>query len=377
MSKDDPKRGMFTSTQWSQAVTATNYGPNITRTGYDSVAAHRTSELYSKIAQDDGQVVAMGDDYISVKYKDGTTDKYPLGLKIGEASGEMHRHTRVTDLKVGDKFQAGDVIGWDDSWFQRDIFCPGQVVLKVGMMVRVALIEDETTYEDSLAVAAHLADQSVTPYLKPNRFSLNANQNISWKVKVGDEVDYDAILCEYEDGHLGGEVDENQLVSDVNRLGIKQVRSNHHGKIVDISVEYNATEDQLSPSLKKFIKAADAVRARKADIADPVKKGVVNNSMTVNKPILPPERVSVRIVVESMDPSTTADKFVLGNQMKGTVGDIMDKAIWTKDGRQIDVKASFKGMFNRMVLSLRDKLASNELTYQVTQNFIRIYRGKD
>jgi hypothetical protein len=95
----------------------------------------------------------------------------------------------------------------------------------------------------------------------------------------------------------------------------------------------------------------------------------------VNKPVLAPGKALFEIYVESMDPSTISDKYVIGNQMKGTVGSVIKKALMTRDGRKIDVKASFKGMFNRMVLSLRDKLASNEVTIQITRKFIAIYRG--
>jgi len=376
MSKDDPKRGMFTSTQASQAVSAENYTPNITRTGYDSMIAHRTSELYSKVARDDGKVTEVTEDSMTVTYTDKTTDVYPLGLKIGEASGEYHRHTRVTDLKVGDKFKAGDVVGWDRQWFDRDVFCPGQVVWKAGRMIRVVMVEDQDTYEDSIAITKELAMESITPFIKKKQFLMGSKQIINWKVKIGDEVDYDSILCEVEDDHLVGGAAENSLMEDVNRLGIKQQRSNHHGKIIHIDVKYNATPEQMSDSVRKFIAHADKDRKRTASIeGSTVKSGSVSNSLNVNKPTLSPEKVLVTVYVESMDYSTTADKYVIGNQMKGTAGYIMEKPIFTLDGRKVDAKVSFKGMFNRMVLSLRDKLASNELSTQFSLKAVKVYRG--
>jgi hypothetical protein len=151
------KRVSFASNQASQAVSAENYTPNILRTGYDNVLAHRTSELYSKVAKDEGTVTKVTDDVIQVTYKDGTVDAYGLGLAIGEASGEFHSHTKVTDLKVGDKFNKGDVIGWDRQWFERDLFCPGQVAWKCGKMVRIALTEDSSVFEDSLVISRAFA----------------------------------------------------------------------------------------------------------------------------------------------------------------------------------------------------------------------------
>ena len=86
--------------------------------------AQRTSELYSKVAKQDGVVTEVTDKYMVVTYKDGSTDSYELGYTIGEASGEYHKHNKVTDFKVGDKFKDGDILGFDDMWFERDIYNP-------------------------------------------------------------------------------------------------------------------------------------------------------------------------------------------------------------------------------------------------------------
>lgn len=374
---DDPKRGTFTSTQASQAVSAQNYTPNILRTGMENLVAHRTSDLYSKVAAQEGKVTEVMDDALRVTYKDGTTDVYPLGLKIGEASGEYHRHTRVTDLKVGDKFNKGDVLGWDEQWFARDPFCPGQVAWKAGRMVRIALVEDQDVYEDSLAIAKSFATESVTPYIKAKRFAIDVDWNIHMKVKVGDSVDYDSILCDVEEPHLVGDSADNELAMDINRIGVRQVRSNHHGVIVDMDVEYNATPEQMSKSVEKFIGAQDKKRKRKADVdSTVVAKGAVSTVLNVNKPILSPGKAFVTIYVESMDPSTNADKYVIANQMKGTVGSIMARKLMTEDGREVLIKSSMKGMFNRMVLSYRNKLISCELVIAFTKQAIAAYRGK-
>lgn len=373
---DDPKRSSFTSTQASQAVSAYNYTPNILRTSYENVVAHRTSELYSKVAKGEGKVTEVTEEYLRVTYKDGIVDTYPLGLIIGEAAGEYHRHTRVTDLKVGNSFKKGDVIGWDDQWFARDSFCPGQVAWKAGRMVRIALVEDQDVYEDSMAIAKELASEAITPYIKVKRFAIDVTQNISMKVKVGDTVDYDSILCNVEDAHLVSEASESEMVMDVNRLGIKQVRSNHHGKVVQFEVVYNSPLEDMSESTRKFVQAQDKLRKRKADIVgSEVVTGAVSNSLNVNKPILSPGKAFIIISIESLDPSTNADKYVIGNQLKGTVGSIMPKKLMTQDGREVLVKTSLKGTFNRMVLSFRNKLISCEATLAVTQQAIAIYRG--
>lgn len=369
---------MFVSTQASQAVSAANYKPPISRTGYENVLPHRTSELYSKIAQQDGSVTKVTKDVLEITYKDGTKDTYPLGLAIGVASGELHRHTRVTDLVVGDKFKKGQVVGWDEQWFDRDAFCPGQVVWKSGYPARIALLEDQDVFEDSIAISTEFADLCRTPNLTPEKFAMDVNQSIRLRVKVGDQVDYDSILCEIEDSHIGfAEDDLSSLAGEVNRLGIKQIRSKHHGTVVRIEATYNAAEEEMSETVGSLIKTLDKDRkTRSVGEKNPITSGSVSTNMNVKKPMIGPGRVMFTVFVESMDASVEADKYVIGNQMKNTVGAIMKDVLKTEDGQVIDVKSSFKGLFNRMVLSLRDKMAVNETAIGLTKLAIKAYRGK-
>lgn len=377
ITKDDAKRQVFVSTQWSQAVSAENYTWGIVRTGYESILPHRTSELYSKVASRKGKVTAVESDQLVVTYDDGSIDRYPLGLVVGEASGEYHRHTRVTDLKVGDVFDKGDILGWDDQWIARDPFNPGQAVLKKGQMVRMILVEDQDTYEDSIAVSKEFAEGSITPYLNPAKFKLRADQSINLLVKIGDEIDYDAILCEIDDSHVDSDVsDISGISNEINRLGIRQIRSRNHGTVVGLEVKYNAPAEDMTPSVKKLVAAADKARKRLMETQGktPV-TGAVNSNLNVAKPVIPPGLVEVSIMIETLDGSTTADKFVVGNQMKATTGFIMPEAIFTEDGKKAHLKQSYKGVLNRIVNSLRDEACTNEVVIGFSDAAAKLYRG--
>ena len=377
ITKDDSKRQVFASTQWSQAVSAQNYTWGIARTGYDSIAAHRTSELYSKVAKEEGKVTSVESDQLVVTYKDGSIDRYPLGLAIGEASGEYHRHTRITDLKVGDKFRKGDILGWDKEWFARDPFNPGQAVLKVGLMVRIALVEDQYTFEDSIAVSRDIVEETITPFLNPVRFTMKVDEVISMRAKVGDEIDYDAILCEIAESHVMGDgPDDSNISNEINRLGIRQIRSKNHGKIIHIDVKYNSPLEEMSDHVKKLVKENDKKRKRfmETEGKEPV-TGAVNTNLNVAKPVIPPGLALITIFVETLDVSTMADKYVLGNQMKATTGYVMPKPMYTQDGKRIDVETSCKGVLNRIVNSLRDEAASNEVVAEFSKLAVKVYRG--
>ncbi|UVD32194.1 putative RNA polymerase beta subunit [Vibrio phage phiKT1028] len=375
--KDDPKRTLFSGVQHSQGTSAINYTPNITRTPYDMVVAHRTSELYSKPAKQDGKVIEVSKEGIKVEYADGSVDAYPLGIKLGDVAGEVHRHNRITDLVVGDTFKEGEILGWDEVYFQRDLANPRQVVWKCGVMTRIALVENQFTFEDSIEVSKEFAEATKTSYILGNKFYCGFDQGLKMHVDIGSEVDYETILCDIEDASLVGvEEDESDFMSGLDRLGTKQIRSNHHGKVISIDVRYNGELEDMSAPVRKFVEKHNRLRKRQSAITG---DGIVDGNVAGTRGMresLEPGQVSIEVFVEDFTETTTVDKFVIGNQMKGTVGNIAPRQYYTKDGRKVDVLFSFKSLFNRMVLSLRDKLVNNELVIHTTQLMVDTYRGR-
>ncbi len=371
------QKALFSGVQHSQGVSATNYTPNILRTGYETVIAHRTSELYSKPAKQDGKVVKIDKHGMVMEYADGSRDAFPLGLVMGEASGELHRHTRVTDLKVGDTFTKGDIVGWDEMYFARDEMNPGQVVWKAGVMGRIAMGETQFTFEDSVEISAAFAEETKTPYIKVDEFHMDFKEAVRFNVKTGDEVDYDAILCTIEEAHLIGVDDHTSEFAGLDRLGLKQVKSSHHGKVVKFTAEYNGVLEDMSDSLREFVKSCNKELLQLNNITGSgVTDGNVGGNTNIVRPAIQPGRVVIRVYIEDLNASENADKFVVGNQMKGTVGNIVNKTMRTLDGRVVHMIFSFKGLFNRMVLSLRDKMACCETAIAASKAAARAYRGK-
>lgn len=374
--KDDSKRSLFSSVFQSQTIGATNYTAGILRTGYEDVIAHRTSELYSKVAKQNGVVESINDYGLVVKYADGTKDNYPMGLVIGEASGEYHRHTRVTDLKVGESFKAGEIIGWDEMFFERSLLNPRQVSWKAGIMTLIALCETQFTYEDSVEIDYEWAEKATTPFLKPKRFMVLFEQTVNMQAKIGDHVEYETILCDVEDAHVSQLGDDKQDYAGLVKMGIRQIKSNHHGKIVKIDVTYNGDPADMSPSLRALVEYCDKERVKLNKITNSgIVHGNIGGNTTVRKPPINPGTVAFAVYVEELTPTIGADKVVVGNQMKGTVGNVWHNPVYTKDGRRVYLKFSCKGMFNRNVLSLRDKMCTNELSIGVSKQAVAIYRG--
>ena len=372
--KDDTKRTLFSGVQQSQVMIADNYVINPLRTSYDTVLAYRTSDLYSSVAREDGEVTEINQFGMKVKYKDGTEGLFNLGYEIGKGAGEYHKHLKVTDCKVGQKVTKGMVLAWDEGFFGRDNVDPTRVVWKAGALARIALIEDQFTFEDSIGIVKSFADASTSPFLKPNDFKVDSTQSIKLHVKVGDTVEYDQILCDIQNPESAAFEFDTSEFDGLDRLGIKQVKAKQSGVITKIDVVYNGDVETWDPSLQDFIKKQNSYRAKSAAYkVNTATTGNVGGNTTVGKSKVYYNTAVVYIYIDNKIKTTTADKFVVGNQMKGTVGFIYEHPIYTTDGRPVDITFSLKSLLNRMVLSLRDKLVANEVNNVYTERMIEKY----
>lgn len=371
--KDDTKRTLFSGVQQSQVMIADNYVMNPLRTSYDTVLAYRTSDLYSSVAKQDGEVIEVNQFGMKVRYEDGSEGAFNLGYEIGKGAGEYHKHLKITDCVVGQKVTKGMVVAWDNGFFARDNIDPTRVVWRSGALARIALIEDQFTFEDSIGIVKSFADASTSPFLKPNDFKVDKNQSIKMHVKVGDTVEYDQILCDIQNPESASFEFDTTDFDGLDRLGIKQVKAKQSGVITKIDVVYNGDYETWDPSLKDFIKKQNSYRAKSA--AYKVNAATTGNvaSTTVGKSKVYLDTAVVYIYIDNKIKTTTADKFVVGNQMKGTVGFIYEHPIYTTDGRAVDITFSLKSLLNRMVLSLRDKLVANEVNNVYTERMIEKY----
>ncbi|WNV45952.1 RNA polymerase [Aeromonas phage AerS_266] len=375
---DDSKRSLFSGVQFSQWMATESYQPSPLRTPYDSVIGYRNFELYTSVAKQNGTVKEVTDKGIVVEYEDGSEDTFFLGYEIGKGAGEYHKHFKVTDVSVGQTFGKGKVLAWDSVFYTRDTLDPNRVVLKSGTPSRIALIEDQFTFEDSIGITYDYAIKNSTPFIKINQFRVNYDQVLKLHVKEGDEVEYDQVLAEVKDQSSAMFDTDYNPMAGLERLGIKQEKAHQAGRIAKIEILYNGDYEDADDSVKHLIRKSDGERAKAAKYRKLYAPTCnVGGNTSVGKSKVYPNTVTVKIYIENMLVTTTADKFVIGNQMKGTVGFIYPTKIKTPDGRDVDITFSLKSLLNRMVLSLRDKLIANEINFVYTGRMITKYGRYD
>ena len=73
------------------------------RTNYEQVISHRSGDLFSVIAEQDGVIESLNEVGGIIKYKDGSTKGFSLGRKFGKAAGQVIPHEIVSNYSVGEK----------------------------------------------------------------------------------------------------------------------------------------------------------------------------------------------------------------------------------------------------------------------------------
>lgn len=375
---DDPKRQNFISIQSDAGTYAKGYDLPPLRTGYESIIATRVNELFATCAKDDGVVVSVSKRAIKVEYADGSTKTLELGLRYGNAAGITHPQSLITDLKPGDKFEAGDCIAYNEYFFTPDPYMKGVVNLKNAVTCTVAVMDTIDTLEDGSVISQAIADKLETSITEIRDVTLRFDQIVKLMVKEGDHVDLDTILCQIVDQ----EVDEVSGIDDISqeileRLGMNAPRAKKIGEVTKIECFYRGSLDDQNEELRKVVKQFDAERKAKAAELDRKQlTGQVGTGLRLRGVPLDPDSLVLRFYITHDIRIGRGDKGVLGNQMKTIFSRVMQGINQMEDGTPIDCQFGATSFDDRMVDSPKVAGMTNRLLSVGSSHIADVYFGK-
>lgn len=264
-------------------MAADGYQASPLRTGYEQVIAHRVDGIFANVAPQPGKVAKVTSSAITVSYKDGTNQSYPLGREFGISVGTVIPHQLTTDYKEGDTIKQGDVVTYNSGYFEPSVYTNGQVAWKPGLIARTAIMESSYTIEDSSAISMELADRLSVSVSDKKPITVRFDQTISSMIKVGDAVELDTPLCIIEDdyiakGNLFSDMSEEQLrylQAEIPRAGVV-------GVVEKIEVFYHGDTDEMSESLRALALASDRRRRTAAkELGTDYTSGKVDQSLRI------------------------------------------------------------------------------------------------
>jgi hypothetical protein len=375
--RDDPKRVNFVSIQQKHAIACEGYHQHIVRTGYESVLAHRTDDLYAYTAKQPGKVTGLNEKGIIVEYADGTSTGYEIGRRFGNSQGLTVAHEVVTPLKVGDEVALGDVIVYNTGFFEPDFFNAKRVVWKNSLNVRTVLWESTQTHEDSSSLSRKISAKLSARVTKVKMIVVGFDQHVSHLVQSGQAVNAESVLCVIQDAvTANNKLFNEQSIETLKALQAQTPRAHVQGTVEKIEVFYHGDKEDMSESIRELCDWGDAQLKKRAQaVGMKASTGEVDGGFRIENNPLGLDEVAIRIYITSNVGAGVGDKGVFANQLKTCFGEVMEHPLRSEDGQEIDAVFGYRSLEARIVESPMIIGQVATLLKLVGKNAAAIYRG--
>lgn len=373
------KRRNFTSVQNSRTTNCVGLTLLPVRTGYENVLPYRVSSQYAVMATEPGVVKEVNKNAIVVQFAKSGEKRYPLGKRFGKWQGKVVPHDLITELKEGEKFKEGTAITYNPAFFQYN-WVAGTLSYKMGVLAKVALVENNDTLEDSSAMDAEIARKLNTYIIEDVDVLVKFDQEVENLIKVGAEVEYETVLCNLLDTLSTASTDKfftgdsREILADLNTV---TKRAETKGKVVALEAVYSGDPEDMTESLRAIVEKLDRERSQAAkDQGKPRVDGSVPPGFRVDGTIVDHGTCVLRVRIEVLQEMRNGSKIVTSHQMKSVTGRTWDKPYETESGQKVDLFFGYQSLQNRIVNSPEIIGTTNNLMVAATKAVIKAYRGK-
>ena len=404
---DDPNRTAMTSKQSCHAIPVQDQCPCLITNGFDSTIQYRTSNDFSYVAKQDGEVIDRNDDVniMIIKYKDGTIQAIDLDKKIVQNGGGGFYLDNKLDstFKTGDKFKKDAILAFDRHYF-KDTGVLGNK-LTYGTLVKAACISNMATYEDSMWSTCRISRAMSTDItMKEVSIVLGKNSDVDFIVKVGDRVRNGEDLIRFDTSYSDAEMNEllhsirQDLQEDIVNLGKSKYTTKHDGIVSKIRV-YPAIEPQeMSASLRKTvanIQSHEKKRRAYMDKYDKNKDSVYRKGIFFNESVgtMKPDQygkiggvdvhdgVLIEIYVTYHDEVSDGDKFAHMSANKATNGYMIPRGLepYTafRPYEEIDIPLAPSAILQRGTPSIITVMLGYKLIIEMKRHIFEMLTGID
>ena len=370
----DPERVAMAISQAKHCVPVVDSQPSLVSYDMERVAPYMSND-YTTVSKKPGVVKEIANDVMIVQYDDGTYQDVDLGESPNKNTdgGFYIMNKQITDLKVGDRFEADQIIAYDPKAIaEKDMF--GDYLSDTGTLARVAIVSNGAVYEDATYLTDDLAERMSTYITIDKTVHLSRFSNVKKIVKKGQHVQANEPILYFEEAddifssQMLQQIAEESEDEDEITASMAPVFSKVTGVIKDIKIYYTCDIDEMSPSLQKLIKSYNAevskrhktiekyIDPRDAQTIVPPCEKVVPDSTGRVKGKKMPKDIMIEFYIEYRDKMSGGDKMSNMYALKGVCCDIIPKGLegFTEFNpeRKIDAYLSAFGLFKRMVFSL-------------------------
>ena len=385
--QDDSKRANFINIQLSHYVPIAESEVSRLKTGYEGMIAHKcTNPNFAYAAQEEGTVMSIDQQTktMIIKYKNGHKVCLPFGTEATNNSANgffVDQEVEVNGFKTGDKFKAGDILVYNRQFFKANPY-DKQVEWKMGILSKVAIIDNGGTVEDASIITRPLADKMVFNPIHVKEIVITKDTTIHFFTDVGTEVQNTEPLLVFDQSAIPFDTsDDPALLESLSNLNRQAPKAGHSGSILKIEALYKCPISQMSPSLQKLVrhviksKDARAERAAGCDNSDQFRKSAPLGATTkVGVVDMTEETVILRFYIKQNKSMNPGDKLFFDSALKSTVSTVYDDYIETEDGEKVEACTSGRGILARLITSPFTQGLCNSVLEKLENDLLDIWK---
>lgn len=258
---NDPDRSSMQKKFTQQMVPVKHSDPVLIGNKMEEALPYYLSNEYVVDAKLDGKVIEISEGYVVVEYKDGT--RYAIDTthqpKKNSSAGFWVDNELKCDLKVGEKFKAGDILAYNPLHFTPVAGESRRVAMNLGVLCKVAISSQWDVFEDSAPISRNLSKKLTTEMIDEKHVTVTPFTEVSYLVKPGDKIKTGDPLIVFseaadaEDRALLSRTRE-ELREEIITSARTSINSKYTGEIADVRVYTTSPLEDLDPSLQKIVK---------------------------------------------------------------------------------------------------------------------------
>lgn len=382
--RDDPFRTAMTFIQTSKhLMRSNNSDPSLITSGADEALPYLISNTFAFKAKSNGEIIEKDDNHMIVSYDDGTSDYVDLSESVekNSSSGFFVTLKLDSDLKVGSKVKANEIVAYDKSAFSNEVGYDKNIAYDIGKLKKCAILNTDEGYEDSAIISSDLADDLTHSVVLKVEKVFSKDTNIFNMVKVGQEIEEGDSLMVIQSAF--DDEDTNILLKklaldqdDINDLGRIKIKSKVTGVVQDIVMYRTVEKDELSESLRKAFNSYEKEIAEKRKIMK--KYGIDSSSLPADYKLPATGKlknaedgVLIEFYLKYEDKMSVGDKLIYYSALKGTVKDIFPEGKEPRSSFRPDEKVhsllSVGSVNGRMVTSILVNGAINKYLIELSR----------
>ena len=397
--RDDAIRTAIATSQTSHIMATDDSEPVMISNGIDEILPGSLSDEFSVMAKEDGTVIDKDDQYLIVQYKSGKKEAVPLSdrYSFNSGSGFYVDNKLITSLNINDKFKQNDILAYHSKFFTKGI--DGVVRANLGPIAKVAFMGTYATYEDGGVMTEKMSKRMTSHVTMMQDIKIDADAEIDFIVKVGDEVEVGDPLVVFGIGDTGDKNVNNFLKAFQTKDNTQQSlidnakrvkKAKHSGKVVDVRIYTIKSMDKLSPSLYQIVNNYFNENKKKRRILDKHDKtnSVYKMNTLFSLPTEPLKSASIKgitadvlveVYIEHPNSTSVGDKCVCYAASKQVISEMIPEGLEPYSEKhpdeEISMFVSSGSILKRMIPSVMIVAAGNKVLKELKERIRGIWNS--